>query len=236
MSPPDARRPDAGAGCAAREAGTVSFIDNAVDASTGHDQAERHVRERRPRAVAGPLRAGHAGPAAPIRRRSWCRRWPFRRRRQASSFSSSSRITRPRCATSPSSASRVTEAVIAKGLSAGEEVVTDGHLRLTPGARVSPARRGGDRAAAAGEGGAPGRGEGGRGDGAAAPEGVVVPGKARTDEHRRTIHPASRRDDAARHDHPDLRHHGLPAAAGQRPPDDRLPHDSSQRQSPRSQP
>jgi multidrug efflux system membrane fusion protein len=29
------------------------------------------------------------------------------------------------------------EAIIAQGLSAGEEVVTDGHLRLTPGARVS---------------------------------------------------------------------------------------------------
>ena len=41
--------------------------------------------------------------------------------------------------------------IIAQGLSAGEEVVIDGQLRLTPGAQVSIARRG--------EGG--GRGEGG---------------------------------------------------------------------------
>ena len=34
------------------------------------------------------------------------------------------------------------ETVIAKGLSAGEEVVTDGHLRLTPGARVMTGARG----------------------------------------------------------------------------------------------
>jgi multidrug efflux system membrane fusion protein len=42
------------------------------------------------------------------------------------------------------------EMVIAQGLSAGEEVVTDGHLRLTPGARVTTGGR---------EGGA-GRGRG----------------------------------------------------------------------------
>jgi multidrug efflux system membrane fusion protein len=49
------------------------------------------------------------------------------------------------------------EMVIAQGLSAGEEVVTDGHLRLTPGARVTTAS---DR-----EGGRSGAGEGGRGAG-----------------------------------------------------------------------
>jgi len=36
------------------------------------------------------------------------------------------------------------EAVIASGLAAGEVVVTDGQLRLTPGAKVSE-RRGGER-------------------------------------------------------------------------------------------
>ena len=46
--------------------------------------------------------------------------------------------------------------IIAKGLSAGEEVVIDGQLRLTPGSQVSIG-------AARGEGG--GRGEGGRGQG-----------------------------------------------------------------------
>ena len=33
------------------------------------------------------------------------------------------------------------ESVIATGLKAGEVVVTDGHLRLTPGARVTSRRR-----------------------------------------------------------------------------------------------
>jgi multidrug efflux system membrane fusion protein len=42
------------------------------------------------------------------------------------------------------------EAVIAKGLSAGEIVVTDGHLRLTPGAKV--AQRGEGRGAGGGRG------------------------------------------------------------------------------------
>ena len=46
------------------------------------------------------------------------------------------------------------EMIIAQGVSSGEEVVTDGHLRLTPGARVTTG--GGGR-----EGGAPGRGRGG---------------------------------------------------------------------------
>ncbi len=66
------------------------------------------------------------------------------------------------------------EMIIADGLTAGEEVVTDGHLRLTPGARVSvPAdsadagRRGGNAAGAGARGGAQGgrRGEGGRASG-----------------------------------------------------------------------
>lgn len=50
------------------------------------------------------------------------------------------------------------ETVIAQGLKAGEEVVTDGHLRLTPGARVTT---GTDDGARSGRGGA----GGGRGDG-----------------------------------------------------------------------
>jgi multidrug efflux system membrane fusion protein len=51
------------------------------------------------------------------------------------------------------------QVVIAQGLSAGEEVVTDGHLRLTPGAHVTIT---GARGEAAG-----GRGNGGRGEGRA---------------------------------------------------------------------
>jgi multidrug efflux system membrane fusion protein len=67
------------------------------------------------------------------------------------------------------------ETIIAQGLSAGEEVVTDGHLRLTPGARVTVAgesggsgRRGTGADAGAGSGGSSSgrRGEGRRSDGA----------------------------------------------------------------------
>lgn len=61
------------------------------------------------------------------------------------------------------------EVVIAKGLSADEEVVTEGQLRLTPGAQVTDAARG------AGPGGGPGggrrRGEGGSGTGNGAGQG-----------------------------------------------------------------
>jgi multidrug efflux system membrane fusion protein len=52
------------------------------------------------------------------------------------------------------------EMVIAKGLNPGEEVVTDGHLRLTAGARITTGTRGQGPAAE------PGAGEGGRGNGA----------------------------------------------------------------------
>ena len=64
------------------------------------------------------------------------------------------------------------EMIIARGLAAGEEVVTDGQLRLTPGAQVSIAQRGSGDGAGGGSGsGAPGgggRGGRGRGTGGAA--------------------------------------------------------------------
>jgi multidrug efflux system membrane fusion protein len=50
------------------------------------------------------------------------------------------------------------ETVIAEGLKAGEEVVTDGHLRLTPGVRVTTGGEGGRSAPG---GGGEGRGQGG---------------------------------------------------------------------------
>jgi multidrug efflux system membrane fusion protein len=66
------------------------------------------------------------------------------------------------------------EMIIARGLASGEEVVTDGQLRLTPGAQVSIAQRGGGP----GAGGAPeggrsstGSGQGGRGRSAGAGQG-----------------------------------------------------------------
>jgi multidrug efflux system membrane fusion protein len=53
------------------------------------------------------------------------------------------------------------ETVIAQGLTAGEEVVTDGHLRLTPGARVTTGAEGGNRGGR-GRGGEGGDGRGGK--------------------------------------------------------------------------
>ena len=60
------------------------------------------------------------------------------------------------------------EMVVASGLAAGEEVVTDGHLRLTPGARITTGTRGqgeggdgrGDGGTRGGEGGGNGRRQG----------------------------------------------------------------------------
>ena len=59
------------------------------------------------------------------------------------------------------------EMIIARGLAAGEEVVTDGQLRLTPGAQVSIAQRGGGPGADASgaPGGAQDGGRAGRGRG-----------------------------------------------------------------------
>jgi membrane fusion protein, multidrug efflux system len=59
------------------------------------------------------------------------------------------------------------EMIIARGLAAGEEVVTDGQLRLTPGAQVSIAQRGGGPGAGGGGGdsGAQDGGRAGRGRG-----------------------------------------------------------------------
>ena len=58
------------------------------------------------------------------------------------------------------------EMIIARGLAAGVEVVTDGQLRLTPGAQVSIAQRGGGPGAGGGDGGG-GRDGGQRGRGRA---------------------------------------------------------------------
>jgi multidrug efflux system membrane fusion protein len=58
------------------------------------------------------------------------------------------------------------EMIIGQGVKAGEEVVTDGHLRLTPGARVTAAAGRGDTGTEAGR-----RGDGGRRGNAQKPEG-----------------------------------------------------------------
>jgi multidrug efflux system membrane fusion protein len=62
------------------------------------------------------------------------------------------------------------ETVIAQGVTAGEEVVTDGHLRLVPGARVTTGAESGGRGRA-GTGGGRGR-QGGQGGDAAPAEGA----------------------------------------------------------------
>jgi multidrug efflux system membrane fusion protein len=67
------------------------------------------------------------------------------------------------------------EVVVAKGLVAGEEVVTDGQLRLTPGAQVTEASRGGGPGAAAG--GAGRRGEAGNGERRGRPSTGSGPGR-----------------------------------------------------------
>jgi hypothetical protein len=53
--------------------------------------------------------------------------------------------------------------IVARGLSAGEEVVIDGQLRLTPGAQVSIATGRGDGGRGEGGRGSGGRGQGGQG-------------------------------------------------------------------------
>ena len=53
------------------------------------------------------------------------------------------------------------ETVIAQGVKAGEEVVTDGHLRLTPGSRVTTGTDGGGSGRGAPAGRGEGRGQGG---------------------------------------------------------------------------
>jgi multidrug efflux system membrane fusion protein len=57
------------------------------------------------------------------------------------------------------------EMIIVRGLAAGEEVVTDGQLRLTPGAQVSIAQRGSGPGTAGATGGAQDGGRAGRGRG-----------------------------------------------------------------------
>jgi membrane fusion protein, multidrug efflux system len=67
------------------------------------------------------------------------------------------------------------EVIIAKGLTPGEDVVTEGQLRLTPGASVTEANRGGG--AGAGSGGR--RGDGGSGSGGGGGQGRGGQGRGR---------------------------------------------------------
>ena len=73
---------------------------------------------------------------ASSRTRWSCRQPRCRSARTAPMSSSSRRTTPPRCARSSMSRTIAGKSVIAKGLEPGEQVVTDGQLRLTNGSRV----------------------------------------------------------------------------------------------------
>ena len=175
------RRPgDRAAGAAAPGAeagpsaiGTVTFIDNAVDPATGTIKLKGTFPNSDHRLWPGlfvqvsaesddrPQRARRAR-----HRRADVAERPVRLRRQGRSHRRHARRSR-------SSASRATRWSSRRGCRAGEEVVTDGQLRLTPGAKV--ARVTGSR---------------GRETGAN--------GGNHAHELRRTFHPAAGCDDAAR--------------------------------------
>ena len=101
----------------------------------GHDPAEGHVREQRELPLARPVRRGDAD-ARHRERGRWCRRRPSRRASKGPSCSWSSPTSawsRARC---EPGRRLERETIVTSGLKAGERVVTDGQLRLIPGALV----------------------------------------------------------------------------------------------------
>ncbi|MEO7275985.1 MAG: efflux RND transporter periplasmic adaptor subunit [Vicinamibacterales bacterium] len=152
-----------------REGGVVSFIDNAVDPTTGtiklkgtFDNADHAlwpglfvqvtlVLGSDPSAVVVPAAAVQASQAG---------QYVFIVNAERTVEMRTVKIARQ----------QGEEMVVAEGLKGGEEVVTDGHLRLTPGARVSTGTRGqgagsgGERGERGGAGGTgePGHAGGGR--------------------------------------------------------------------------
>ena len=135
-----------------RPRGVVTFVDNAVDPTTGTIRLKATFPNEEKQALARPVRQ---------RRRS---RWPVepdaivvpsRRCRagqqgayvfvvKADSTVESRRVTVAR--------TQGSETVIAKGLQAGEKVVTDGQPRLTQGAKIEIRTAGGPGGAAGGGG------------------------------------------------------------------------------------
>lgn len=141
ISPPDDKTPPS--------IGEVRFIDNAVDPATGTIQMKAVLAneaetltpgqfvnvvltlETLPQAVTVPTEAVQQGPEGPFL--------------YVVGDDGAAQLRKIRLTTIQAGL-----AVIADGLTAGETVVTDGQLRLTPGARVKPAGASetGDRAAA----------------------------------------------------------------------------------------
>ena len=170
----DGRQAARSQGAFVKEGGVVSFIDNAVDPTTGtiklkgtFENADHAlwpglfvqvtlVLGNDPTAVVVPAAAVQASQAG-----------------QYVFVVGSDRTVEMR--TVKVSRQQGEEMVISEGLKGGEEVVTDGHLRLTPGARITTGTRGqgagtpgqgggGERGERSGAGGTaePGQGGGGR--------------------------------------------------------------------------
>ena len=70
--------------------GSVTFIDNDVDAASDTIRSEGLVRQRRSPALARAVRRGDAAAVARSRMRSWCRPWRSSRASEARSSTSSS--------------------------------------------------------------------------------------------------------------------------------------------------
>ena len=122
---------------ARRRSGTITFIDNAVDPTTGTIKVKGTFPNDRSPAVAGPVRQRQRDA---VDRPERDRRADARRCRPASrapTSSSSSRIRRSSCGRSRSSAPAASSRSSRAASSAGETVVTDGQLRLVAGTRVS---------------------------------------------------------------------------------------------------
>ena len=106
------------------------------------------------------------------------------------------------------------ETVIDKGVNPGETVVTDGQVRLVPGAKVEIRNNAGKQ-------------------GGASP--APTTGTS-NHEHRRTLYSQADHDLPGHARHLHLRHRRLPVPAGERPPECRLPHDPGDREPARRQP
>jgi membrane fusion protein, multidrug efflux system len=156
---PDPASPDLSAASAA--SGVVSFIDNAVDASTGtirlkatFANADRQLWPGSFVRVALNLTTNSDAIVVPATAVQTSQEGQFVYVVKADRTVDMRKVTVER--------QQGDEIVIAEGVAAGDIVVTDGHLRLTPGARVTEPGSGGREGAGGGEGRGP------RGGGAAA--------------------------------------------------------------------
>ena len=120
-----------------KQSGFVAFIENTVDPMTGTVMAKAQDRQRQRGTVARPVHQGRgragrrAGGAVGARGGRPARpAGSLRLRRQG-------RTMWPRSGRSASSARRAAKSVIGSGLKVGEQVVTDGQLRLVNGAAVT---------------------------------------------------------------------------------------------------